>query len=101
MIAGGYGEMLMVYIHIRHRVEDYARWREGYDNHTPARQAGGAVGEAQVMRNVEDPNEVIVLLGWSDLQKARAFIQSVSLKEAMQKAGVQGSPEIRLMEAAG
>ena len=91
----------MVYIHIRHRLEDYARWREGYDNHAPARQAGGAVGEAQVMRNVEDPNEVILLLGWSDLQKARAFIQSVSLKEAMQKAGVQGSPEIRLLEAAG
>ena len=91
----------MVYIHIRHRVEDYARWREGYDNHAPARQAGGAVGGGPGMRNVEDPNEVILLLGWSDLQKARAFIQSVSLKEAMQKAGVQGSPEIRLLEAAG
>ena len=91
----------MVYIHIRHRVEDYARWREGYDNHAPARQAGGAVGEAQVMRNVEDPNEVTVLLEWSDLQKARAFIQSVSLKEAMHKAGVQGSPEVRFLETAG
>ena len=91
----------MVYIHIRHRVEDYARWREGYDNHAPARQAGGAVGEAHVMRNVEDPNEVTVLLAWSDLQKARAFIQSVSLKEAMQKAGVQGSPEIRFLEVTG
>jgi quinol monooxygenase YgiN len=101
MLAGGYGEMLMVYIHIRHRVEDYARWREGYDNHAPARQAGGAMGEAQVMRNIEDPNEIIVLLGWSNLQNARAFIQSVSLKEAMQKAGVQGSPEIRLLEVAG
>jgi hypothetical protein len=67
MLAGGYGEMLMVYIHIRHRVEDYARWREGYDNHAPARQAGGAIGEAQVVRNTEDPNEVIVLLGWSNL----------------------------------
>jgi quinol monooxygenase YgiN len=91
----------MVYIHIRHRVKDYARWREGYDNHAPARQAGGAVGEAQVMRNVEDPNDVTVLLEWSDLQKARAFIQSVSLKEAMQKAGVQGSPEVRFLETAG
>jgi hypothetical protein len=96
-----YGEMLMVYIHIRHRVKDYARWREGYDNHAPARQAGGAVGEALVMRNVEDPNELSILLGWSDVQKARAFIQSVSLKEAMQKAGVQGSPEVRFLEATG
>jgi hypothetical protein len=89
----------MVYIHVRHRVADYARWREGYDEHAPARQAGGEIGEAQVMRNVEDPNEVVILLGWSDLKKARAFIQSVSLKEAMQLAGVQGSPEVRFLEA--
>jgi hypothetical protein len=101
MVVDDYGEMLMVYIHIRHRVKDYARWREGYDNHAPARQAGGAVGEALVMRNVEDPNELSILLGWSDVQKARAFIQSVSLKEAMQKAGVQGSPEVRFLEATG
>jgi quinol monooxygenase YgiN len=101
MIAGGYGDTLMVYIHIQHRVEDYARWREGYDNHAPARQAGGAVGEAHVMRNVEDSNEITILLGWSDLQKAQAFIQSISLKEAMQNAGVQDPPEIRFLEATG
>ncbi len=101
MVVDDYGEMLMVYIHIRHRVKDYARWREGYDNHAPARQAGGSVGEAHVMRNVEDPNEITILLGWSDLQKARAFIRSVSLKEAMQKAGVQGSLEVRFLEATG
>ena len=91
----------MVYIHVRHRVEDYARWREGFDNHAPARQAGGATDEAYVMRNVDDPNEITITLGWSDLEKARAFTQSASLKEAMQKAGVTGPPEIRFLEAAG
>lgn len=91
----------MVYIHVRHSVEDYARWREGFDNHAPARQAGGATDEAYVMRNVDDPNEITVILGWSDLEKARAFTQSASLKEAMQKAGVTGPPEVRFLEAAG
>ena len=91
----------MVYIHVRHRVEDYARWREGYDNHAPARQAGGATDEADVMRNVDDPNEITIILGWSDLKKARAFTQSASLKEAMQKAGVTSPPEVRFLEAAG
>jgi quinol monooxygenase YgiN len=91
----------MVYIYIRHTVEDYARWREGYDNHAAARQAGGATDEAYVMRNVDDPNEITIILGWSDLQKARAFTQSASLKEAMQNAGVTGQPEIRFLEAAG
>jgi heme-degrading monooxygenase HmoA len=91
----------MVYLYVRHRVEDYARWREGFDNHAAARQAGGATDEAYVMRNVDDPNEITIILGWSDLQKARAFTQSASLKEAMQNAGVTGQPEIRFLEAAG
>jgi hypothetical protein len=90
----------MVYIHVRHTVEDYAAWREGFDNHAPARQAGGATDETYVMRNVDDPNEITIILGWSDLEKARAFSQSASLKEAMQKAGVTGPPEVRFLEAA-
>ena len=91
----------MVYIHVRHTVEDYAKWREGYDNHAAARQAGGGTDEAYVMRDVDDSNNVTVILGWSDLEKAKAFTQSASLKEAMQKAGVTGPPEICFLEAAG
>jgi hypothetical protein len=52
------------------------------------------------MRNVDDPNDITVVLGWSDLKEARAFTQSVSLQEAMQKAGVIGPPEIRFLETA-
>jgi heme-degrading monooxygenase HmoA len=90
----------MVYIYVRNTVEDYARWREGFDNHAAARQAGGATDEVYVMRNVDDPNDITLILGWSDLEKARAFTQSASLKEAMQKAGVTGPPEVRFLEAA-
>ena len=91
----------MVYIYVRHSVEDYARWREGYDNHAPARQAGGAIDEACVVRNVDDPNDITIILRWSDLGKARAFTRSASLKEAMQKAGVTGPPEVRFLEDVG
>jgi heme-degrading monooxygenase HmoA len=91
----------MLYIHVRHTVEDYARWREGFDNHAAARQAGGATDEVYVMRNVDDPNEITIILGWSDLEQARAFTESASLREAMQKAGVTGPPEVRFLEAAG
>ena len=91
----------MVYLYVRHTVEDYAKWKEGFDKHAPARQAGGATDEAYVMRNVDDPNEITAILGWSDLEKARAFTQSASLKEAMQKAGVTGPPEVRFLEGAG
>ena len=91
----------MTYIYVRHNVEDFATWKEGFDKHAAARQAGGATDEAYIMRNVDDPNELTAILGWSDLEKARAFTQSASLKEAMQKAGVTGPPEIRFLEAVG
>ena len=91
----------MIYLNVRHTVEDYAKWREGFDTHAAARQAAGATDEVYVMRNVDNPNEITVVLGWSDLEKARAFTQSASLKEAMQKAGVTGPPEVRFLETAG
>jgi hypothetical protein len=67
----------VIYIYLRQTVEDYARWKEGFDNHIVARQAGGATDEAYVMRNVDNPNDITVVLGWCDLEKARAFSQSV------------------------
>lgn len=91
----------MVYIHVQHTVKDYAVWREGFDKHASARQASGATDEAYIMRNVDDPNQITAVLGWSDLDQAKAFTQSASLKDAMQKAGVVGPPAIRFLEAAG
>lgn len=91
----------MIYLYLRQRVADYARWREGFDDHAAARQAGGATNEAYLLRNVDDPHDVTVILGWSSLEDARTFSQSVSLQEAIHKAGVTSLPEILFLEAAG
>ena len=90
----------MTYIYVRQNVEDYAKWKGVFDNHAATRQTDGATDEVYVMHNVDDPNEITVILGWNDVAKARAYTQSASLKEAMQKAGVTGPPEIRFLEAA-
>ena len=88
----------MIYVTIRHAVGDYRRWKESFDIHAAARQAGGATGEVHVMRNLDAADEITVLLGWRDLHQARAFTQSVSLQEALQQAGVVGLPEVRFCE---
>ncbi len=90
----------MVYLYVRHRVSDYARWREGYDMHSAARQAGGATGTDLVLRDAEDPNEITVILGWNELDQARTFTRSASLKDAAQMAGVLELIEIRFLVAA-
>lgn len=91
----------MVYIHIRQRVKDYARWKEVFDNHVAARQAGGATDEAFMWRNVDDPHDITVVLGWRDLKQARMFTQSVSWQAAMQTMGVIGVPEVCFLEGVG
>ena len=53
-----------------------------------------------MLRNADDPHEIIVLLGWRDLKQARLFTESVSLQLALQEMGVVGVPEVRFLETA-
>jgi len=91
---------MMMYLYVRQTVEDYARWKEGFDIHFSTRQAGGATREALVLRDVEHPNEITTVLGWRDLAQARLFTKSVSWQVAMERMGVVGVPEVRFLEMA-
>ena len=90
----------MPYILVRHNVEAYATWRPAYDGHGAARQAGGCKG-THVFRNAEDPNEIVMLLEWDDLENARQLIQSEDLREAMERSGVTDQPDIYFLDDAG
>ena len=91
----------MVFLCIRQTAVNFAQWKEAFDSHIAARQAGGATAEALIWRNVDDPQEIIVLLGWRDLRQARMFRQSVSWQMAMKKMGVVGLPEVCFLEEVG
>jgi heme-degrading monooxygenase HmoA len=58
----------------------------------PARQAAGGT-ELYLLRNIDDPNEVIVLFEIEDLQKAREFVASDDLRERMQESRVIDKPD--------
>jgi heme-degrading monooxygenase HmoA len=90
----------MPYVLVRHKVEDWAKWKPLYDQHGATRKASGCQG-TQVFRNDENPNEVIVLLEWDDLGKARQFAASEDLRETMQRAGVVDRPDIYFLNDAG
>lgn len=89
----------MVRMFIRHPVEDYDRWRRAYDDFESKRRDGGVVG-AQVLRNVDDGNDVTVSHDFDDADRARAFAFDEELKEAMGAAGVSGPPDIWFVEEA-
>ena len=77
----------MPYLLVRHKVMDYEQWKSAFDAHSVTRQANGSRG-GQLFRNATDPDELIVLLEWHDLEQARQFAGSEDLREVMQQAGV-------------
>jgi heme-degrading monooxygenase HmoA len=68
-----------------------------FDEHGTSRQAGGSKG-GFVLRNADDPNQLTILLEWDNLDNARAFAGSDTLREAMQQAGVTGPPNLFFLD---
>ena len=87
----------MIHMLVRHKVADFAKWKLVYDAHGSARQNAG-LKEEHLLRNVDDPNEVIVLFSAEDLEKAKAFAASGDLRQAMQKAGVSDKPDVYFLK---
>ena len=87
----------MPYLLVRHKVADFSKWKPVYDSHLPARQKAG-LKEVHLLRNIDDPNEVVLLFEAEDVQKARDFAASSDLQEAMQQAGVVDRPNAYFLE---
>jgi len=77
----------MPYLCIRINLADYEKWRSAFDAHGATRQANGSRG-GQLFRDASDPNALVILMEWDDLEKARQFTRSEDLREVMQGAGV-------------
>jgi heme-degrading monooxygenase HmoA len=88
----------MPYLLVRHKVQDYAKWKPLFDQHAATRQTNGSRG-GQLFRNATDPNELVILFEWDDLEHARQFAQSEDLRQTMQRAGVADQPDIYFLEA--
>ena len=86
----------MIHVLVRHKVENYDAWKPVFDSHAEMRRQAGSQG-GQVLRGLDDPNEVCVLLQWDDLDSAREFVQSPGLHEAMRRGGVIGKPEVQFL----
>jgi heme-degrading monooxygenase HmoA len=50
------------------------------------------------MRNTKDPNHLVVITEWENLEKAKNFTESEDLKNTMIKAGVVGRPAVFYLE---
>lgn len=72
---------------VRHHVADFEAWKKAYDSAALLQQANG-VRAHQVLRSVEDPNDVIVSHTFDSSDAAQRFMAKPEIKDAMNRAGV-------------
>jgi hypothetical protein len=89
----------MVRLFIRHNVADYAAWRQVYDDFDEQRSSMGVKGHA-VFQSVDNPNDVTVWHDFDSADEARSFTASDELRSRMERAGVQGEPQVWVAEEA-
>jgi heme-degrading monooxygenase HmoA len=88
----------MPYLAVQLKVQDFTRWKGVFDEHGSMRRASGSKG-GYVFQSADDPNAVVVVLEWDDLNRARQFAQSADLRQAMERSGVVEQPGIHFLEA--
>jgi hypothetical protein len=84
---------------VRHRVANFDAWKTVFDSMTEVRRQHGWIATL-VYRDAADPLMVTIVNRVKDLDGAKRYGSSPALKEGMQKAGVQGAPEIFFVEEA-
>ena len=74
----------MIYQKLSFPVSSFDGWKPGFVNHADVRKAHSCVG-TKVYTEPGNKNKISVVMVWTD-------------KEAMQKAGVTGPPEVSFQE---
>jgi hypothetical protein len=87
----------MPHVLVRHRVEDFRRWKKAFDEAREFRRDWGEQ-EYRIFQLSHDTETVVGLFQWDDLNVAREFFESTELRRRMEEAGVQGEPEITYLQ---
>jgi hypothetical protein len=98
-LNGGNKKKKMSYLLVRHKVEDFAKWKIVFDEMEASRKEHGSQG-ALVLRNADNLQEIVILTEFKELTGSQQYAQSPELREAMQRAGVRERPDVYFLELA-
>jgi heme-degrading monooxygenase HmoA len=87
----------MAQLFVKHKVKDYSSWKKVFDGFIETRRAGGEK-KYQIFHPDDDPNNLLTIFEWDNLENARKFVSSPDLKKAMGNAGVTEQPEVYFLE---
>ena len=89
----------MATVLVRHKVNDYAKWKAVLDETKPMAKKFG-VKSQRILRNFANPNEVVVINEFDDMNTAQKFAKSDDLKKVMERAGVAEVPSVLFLNEA-
>ena len=84
---------------VQHHVVDYDRWYPVFTDHEAVRRGHEATGHS-INRAVADPNTIVIVNDFAMLEGAAAFTQDPSLPAAMERGGVDGAPQVWIVDEA-
>jgi len=85
---------------VMYKVKDFTKWGLNVEEGAGKRRMMGS-REAYVYNKKDNPDEMVVLYNWDDLDKAREYFESDEFKNQIRDAGVESNPEIIYLERAG
>ncbi len=88
----------MAHLAVRHQVQDYNAWKVVFDDFAPQRRAAGEISY-QIYHVDGDRNNLVLLFEYDSTDNVKTFIASDALRDAMNRAGVQGEPAIFVVNA--
>jgi quinol monooxygenase YgiN len=79
-------------VRVTHRVKDFDAWLKVYDDEGKQKRAENGLIDRAISRGIDDPNTVTIIFAISDMEKAKARMNSPELKATMMNAGVESAP---------
>lgn len=79
---------------IAHHVKDFEAWLKVYDAEGIHVRKENGLLDRGLARGIDDPDMVFIVFAITDMEKAKARINSEDLKKIMTGAGVEGAPQI-------
>ena len=77
-------------------IEGYDKFAESFASRAEARAAEGL--ELKAYRNVDDPNQVVIIGTVPSKEALMGFVSSPEQQEAIKNAGIQGPPDMAFLE---
>lgn len=89
----------MIKVILTHEVKDFANWKEQFEAGTQMREQAGVTLNG-VYTSVDNPNMVTVSTNFPSKEVVQGFLANPQLKADMEKGGVIGEPEVKILQEA-